>query len=94
MCVCGANNFCVQHGMAILVSFSHISTRVETLAQIVAKNKPGLSQSSCALLGNVDIRTMAVCCLKPFEGGRPLWEARDGHLEASWGHLGVISGHL
>ena len=47
-----------------------------------------------AFKGNVDIRTMAVCCLKPFEGGRPLWEARHGHLEASWGHLGVISGHL
>jgi hypothetical protein len=40
----------------------------------------------------VDIRTMGVCCLKPFEGGRPLWEARDRHVGPSWSHLGAILG--
>ena len=42
----------------------------------------------------VDIRTMGVCCLKPFAKGRQLCEARIKHVGPSWGHLGVISEHL
>ena len=40
----------------------------------------------------VDIRTMGVCCLKPFAGGRLLCEARNKHVGPSWGHMGIILG--